>query len=285
MKTFYTIIKLSPNTVAGDSLSIGLLVCRGKEYWLKISETRKNIAKKLLNDKEKSADFALKQLSAYLKKIKTEAVKEQLFSLEAFITRDYLDYLNVYANGILQFSKTSVLDDDFDNEKFIKLYSLLIEKFEVEQYSQLKQIRSNFYQKVNTGLITKVEDKIHTHISLNDHNLKSLYFNIDMDCIGKNGSFVGAKSLTMDHTVPTLKRNVSEYVTLIALLSQQYQKNLDSNRFYLIADEPPFKSEEHKFWQEMREVPAFTMIPSDEVEQVTEVVEKSGATRFLEEQV
>lgn len=73
-----------------------------------------------------------------------------------------------------------------------------------------------------------------------------------MDCIESNGSFVGAKSLTMDLSVQSLKRNVSEYVTLIALLSQQYEKALHKNNFFLIADEPDWKTPEHKFWEEMR---------------------------------
>ena len=98
MKTFYTILKLSPNTMAGDSLSIGLLVCSGNEYWLKISETKKNIVKKLVNNKTKSVDFVLKQLENYLKQLKATSQHEQLFPLERFITADYIDYLNIYSS-------------------------------------------------------------------------------------------------------------------------------------------------------------------------------------------
>lgn len=296
MKTFYTILKLSPNTMAGDSLSIGLLVCSGNEYWLKISETKKNIVKKLVNNKTKSVDFVLKQLENYLKQLKATSQHEQLFPLERFITADYIDYLNIYSNGLLQFSKASVLDDNFDHEKFLKLYSLFIEKEselklalnETEKLNDTKLSLNHYHetdlninQKVQLNLIQRVENKIHTEITLNHSNLKSLYFNINVDCIGLNGSFVGAKTLSLENKVQTLEKNVSYYITLIAFLSQQYKKDLDKNNFFLITDEPERKTLEHKFWEEMKNVPSFKMIPSDEAEKVAEVVEETGATKFL----
>lgn len=294
MKTFYTILKLSPNTLAGDSLSIGLLVCRENEYWLKISETKKKIVKKLIINKTKSIDFALKQLEHYLAQLKIASDSEQLFALEKFITADYVDYLNIYSNGLLQFSKASMLDDDFSDEKFEKLYSLLIEKVpEIKELTILQKLDSidlNPYhqdwnsimiQKVQQNLIKRVENKIHTEITLSHSNLKSLYFDINLDCIGLNGSFVGSKTLSLENTVQTLEKNVSHYITLIAFLSQQYKKDLDTNNFFLIADEPERKTPGHKFWEEMKDVPSFEMISSDEVEKIAEVVESTGATKFL----
>lgn len=263
---------------------------------MKISETKKNIVKKLVNNKTKSVDFVLKQLENYLKQLKATSQHEQLFPLERFITADYIDYLNIYSNGLLQFSKASVLDDNFDHEKFLKLYSLFIEKEselklalkETEKLNDTKLSLNHYHetdlninQKVQLNLIQRVENKIHTEITLNHSNLKSLYFNINVDCIGLNGSFVGAKTLSLENKVQTLEKNVSYYITLIAFLSQQYKKDLDKNNFFLITDEPERKTLEHKFWEEMKNVPSFKMIPSDEAEKVAEVVEETGATKFL----
>jgi len=281
MKTFYTILKLSPNTMAGDSLSIGLLVCRGNDYWLKISETRKSIVKKLMPEKTKSVDFVIKQLEGHLKQLKSSSQGNQLFALETFITAEYVDYLNVYSTGLLQFSKASILDDDFNNQKFLKLYALLIEQEIYSEHLEVDDSQSGITEKVHKNLIEKVENKIHTDISFNHTNLKSLYFNINVDCIGMNGAFVGAKTLLLENTVPTLEKYVSHYITLIAFLSQKYKKDLNKNNFFLIADEPREGTAEHRFWEEMREVPSFEMISSDETEKVAELVEETGASKFL----
>ena len=61
MKTFYTIIKIAPNTLAGDTLSIGLLLHNGDKYWLQFSEEKKAVAKKLLDSKAEIVDFVVKQ--------------------------------------------------------------------------------------------------------------------------------------------------------------------------------------------------------------------------------
>lgn len=68
---------------------------------------------------------------------------------------------------------------------------------------------------------------------------------------------------------------------LIAFLSQEYDRDLNKNKFFLITDEPQQNTQEHRFWQEMKDVPSFEMIPSDETEKVAAVVENTGATRFL----
>lgn len=257
-------------------------MCQGNRYWLEISEHKKNIAKKLFGEKERSVDFVLKQLASYVKQVAQRSENQGLFALESFITAEYVDYLNVYANGLLQFSKTSVIDDDFNDEKFFRLYSLLIEKNAGYIMQPSVLVKANdMALKVRKELLNRVEAKIHTEVTLNDAVLKSLYFNFNMDCIGLNGSFVGVKSMSLHYSVPTLEKNVSHYVTLIALLSQQYNKDLNKNNFFLIADEPSQQTAEHKFWQEMKEVTAFTMIPSDEVEVVAETVERMGAAKFL----
>lgn len=60
-----------------------------------------------------------------------------------------------------------------------------------------------------------------------------------------------------------------------------FTKYLYKNKFFLITDEPQQNTQEHRFWEEMKDVPSFEMIPSDEAEKVAEIVENTGASRFL----
>lgn len=69
-------------------------------------------------------------------------------------------------------------------------------------------------------------------------------------------------------------------MTLITFLSQQYQKDLSKNKFFLITDEPPQNTQEHNFWEEMKDVSSFEMIPSDEAEKVAEVVKNTSTPIF-----
>ena len=48
METFYTIIKIAPNPISGDNLSIGLLLRNSERFWLHFSDEKKAVAKRLL---------------------------------------------------------------------------------------------------------------------------------------------------------------------------------------------------------------------------------------------
>ena len=63
MKKFYTIIQLAPNKAAGDTVAIGMLLFDGSKLKYYISDKKKNIALKLLNDKNVDIDFFIKQIT------------------------------------------------------------------------------------------------------------------------------------------------------------------------------------------------------------------------------
>ncbi|MPS71841.1 MAG: hypothetical protein E2590_01675 [Chryseobacterium sp.] len=58
--------------------------------------------------------------------------------------------------------------------------------------------------------------------------------------------------MPLDSSIQTLEKNISHYVTIIVFLSQQYQKDLNKNKFFLITDEPLQNTQEHRFWEEIK---------------------------------
>ena len=113
-----------------DCLSIGLLVCDGSKYWLQFSEERKNVSKRLMNENAYAVDFIVKQISLHIQKLNKEIIKSntELFPLNSLLNSEYFSYLNNYSNGLLRFSKPSFLNDVINEEKFLKLFALLIDK-------------------------------------------------------------------------------------------------------------------------------------------------------------
>ena len=126
MQTFYSIIKIAPNTMTDDCLSIGLLVCDGSKYWLQFSEDRKNASKRLMDDNAESVDFIVKQITLHIQKLNKDIAKskKELFPLNTLLTSEYFTYLNNYSNGLLRFSKPSFLNDVINQDNFLKLYVL-----------------------------------------------------------------------------------------------------------------------------------------------------------------
>lgn len=284
MQTFYTIIKIASNSMTNDCLSIGLLVCDGNKYWLQFSDDKKNAAKRLMDENVESVDFVVKQITLYIEKVNKQIsnTKKELFPLNTLLTSDYFNYLSKYANGLLRFSKPSFLNDNISSEKFNKLFALLIDK-NVNQIQKIKDTSNDlFFSTINKNLIKKVEKKIHTKININATLLPTLYFQFDMDCIGLNGTFIGAKSIPFTKSITTLDKDISHYIALISLLSTSYNKDVRNNNFYLIANEPTIiKSPEHSTWENIQNNPLFKVINTEQVNDVVEKVVETKATTFF----
>jgi hypothetical protein len=284
MKAFYTIIKVAPNTVTGDTVSIGLLLFQKNRFWLKFSDDKKNVSKRLINNNPEVVDFVVKKIILEIKKQNAECVKsdKSIFPLDRILNSQYFTYLNTYCNGVLQFSAPSLLNDTIDKDKFEKLFELLIDNSVPESNKAKNKISDTFYSAINKNLIKKVNKQVHTNVNITASFIPSMYFHYEMDCIGLNGQLIGAKSIPFDRQQQTLDRDISHFISLITLLSSQYKKDLSKNRFFVIADEPSSASSpEHKTYSEILKSPLFTVVPSEKSSEIADEVIKSKAKKFL----
>lgn len=268
-----------------DCLSVGLLVCDGSKYWLRFSEARKSTLKHLMDENADVVDFIIKQITLHVQSLSNKIHKSDnnLFPLNSFLNSEFFNYLNKYSNGLLRFSKPSFLNDVISKEKFLKLFSLLIDK-NIEGEPKLKNtLNEKFYATINKNLIEKVERKIHTKVKINSSILPSMYFQFEMDCIGLNGAFVGAKAIPFNKSIPSLDKEISHYIALISLLSTNYNRDVKNNNFFLIADEPSeISSPEHNTWENIIKNPLFKVVNSDQVNTIAEKVDSTNAKTFLE---
>lgn len=270
-----------------DSLSIGLLLYDGQKYWLRFSEERKTVAKNLIGENAATVDFVVKQLNSYVEITNKEVSKSknELFELniqlDILLNSEYLNYLNNYSNGLLRFSKPNLLDDNINEEKFEKLFEILIGK-KVEKAIITKKSYKNFNQLIRKNLIERVQDKIYTNIEIDNKISPSMLFEYKMDCIGLNGVFTGAKAIRFNRAANILDNEISHYLNLIMSLSTDYKKIITENNFYLIADEPAnITSTEHIMWENAYRSPFFKVINVEEVNIVAEKVEQTNAKMFL----
>lgn len=284
MKKFYTIIKLAPNKAAGDTVAIGMLLFDGSKLKYYISDKKKNIALKLLNDKNIDIDFFLKQITNKCDVINNDIDENNLFNKYDKISDvSYINYLSNYSNGLLQFSKPNIFFDEVDDLKFNNLIKLFFNETTIKNEILIHN-EINYELIVQNELIEKVNNKIHTNYKFTPTNLNSIYFPFEMDCIGLNGSLIGAKSMSFEKSKTTLDKNLSHYFTLISTLSRKYNKSLKDNKFYLITEEPSeINSEEHNVWESIIKNELVTLIHPEQSNIVADLVFEKNAGKFLEE--
>lgn len=288
MQKFYSIVKVVTNMTISDSISIGIVVNDGDRLLYRFSDYKKRIAKRLFESTSNDIDFAIRQLERRLEEINKDwySLKEGEFNFPQNTKilkseSQYFDYLEKYTTGLIQFSSPKpIIESHLVNTD--KLFKLYVDPFEhaVDNKGDkdLKLIRSSVQKK----LISRVEQRIHTNIRIDSNLVSDIIFPYELDCIGMNGSLVGAKSLSFEHTSQTIERNVSNYITLISSLSIKFSKSLKENRFYLITNEPKDKNKDtYKIWDRVYKNKLIDILNPDESNIVAERVEETKAVKFL----
>ncbi len=83
---------------------------------------------------------------------------------------------------------------------------MLTVKKRLKKSSEITKLEKEFYYRINSNLIKRVEGKIHTNITLDSH-ITPATSSFVLDCIGKNGTLIGgAKSLSFTQTKETLQK-------------------------------------------------------------------------------
>jgi len=128
-----------------------------------------------------------------------------------------------------------------------------------------------------------VVERVHTNYKFKPEKFPSIYFPYEMDCIGLNGSLIGAKSLSFDKSLQVIDKDISHYFTLISSLTSKYNKSLKDNSFYLISEEPKkIESKEHKLWESVRFNELISVINPEESNQVADLIIEKEAVKFLD---
>lgn len=285
METFYTIIKIAHNAIAGDSLSIGLLLRDGNRFLLHFSPEKKSLAKQLLVGKSDIVDFAVKQIQQKVEEANETLKSEQnsLFGITQLLTSERFNHLSTYANGIIRFTEPSFLNDKITDEKFIKLFQLLVDKTFQKEKPEVDLKETKFKATVEKKLIKRVQNKVHTHLELTPEKLPGLFYNFNIECLGKNGAFVGAKVIPFNKKNETIDKELSHYLGLITTLGLKFPDRNGNDKFYIIGDEPSdVNSREHRTWENIKNNPAVTLIYAEQSDVVAEDIEKTNASQFLE---
>lgn len=116
MKSFYSLIKICPNTLSGDIITIGIILFNKCDYLVKFSDTKKNIAKSLVNIDKDLIDFLSDE-------IKNKCNENNEFKIKF----DYFNYLSDYSNGLLKLSKPNTISLELAEKNLDMLFHYFVE--------------------------------------------------------------------------------------------------------------------------------------------------------------
>lgn len=285
---FYTLLRIVPNPASGEAVVVGLVLFDGMQHEIRVSKRKLKLAILLARNAEASIRYAIRQIEARVE-VDTAARSEALAAdrtpeLKQLMHLTDWEYLTKYSNGLLRIDSpmnVGLFDGDEPLAVFNQLYASLVDAEE-----SLNQVKRKMLVNASVKtLIQRVKPQVHTNIVLTPKLLPDLFFNLRLDCVGMNGSLIGAHSLPLDQlSIDTLQQHFSECRFAIKSLNEHYKpQKPQSNVLYLLADEPDERvdPDKHKFWRAIQGEPMLRVLPTDEAEIVAEQIERTGARTFL----
>lgn len=216
MKGYLTTIKYYPDNNRPEGFGIGLIVCteNGSESYVKFSAHR------------------LKRInSAFgLKKSKLIELVFEDYSSKAFDFNS-LEYMSLYEQGNIRFSKPKILITENLRDKFTELY-----KKYVADYAELEDsdilLKKTTPQKIGSKLRSKFKKNVHINQRLNiGYNFKNnllgnfLIGNTQIDFIGGNGSIFCGEIINLDVNEESIQKNLFKTITLFEAIKETYNKH------------------------------------------------------------
>jgi len=282
MKNFYTIVKFVPNKATSDSIAVGLLYFTNTDIQFYISDNKVKLLNKLINNKSINIKFIINQLKKKVNYLNSNNNNE-LNLEQKILTESFISYLHTYSNGLLTFSEPKYLSSKLNKDSFSNLVSYLFPEEKTVKIDN--SISTNFERikkTVNKKLIQRVENKVHTNFLIDKKKLDTIFFNYEIDCIGLNGAFIGAKTIDFNKSIQTIDKEVSHYFTLISSLSSKYNKKLENNKFFIISEEPQqITSKEHILWESIYKNQIIDILNPEQSNEVADLIESKNAKTFL----
>ena len=231
MKSHYSILRFINSPLSGENIAIWLIAISEDQVRFKFSNEKVSLVKKLNPD---SFDLTIFTINKIQESINSAKIKvDELIGHENIFTKDYIQRLSEYNNGILQFDKPVAINIKFDKSFFESFFSKYIELDSHSVKQQDKPV-SLFRNKIESKLYKPLSNQIDVNLKIKKKQIPSLYFDYHLD---------GIKAIDLNsHQAPNqIVKDISEF--------ESFNQRLDSfakskgisgvNKHFLVMD--PYK--------------------------------------------
>ncbi len=283
MKSYYSIIRFVNNPLSKENLAIGMIVISKGDVFYKFSKEKVHLAQKINRSNANLLSYSIDKISNFIDNQLKEEVS--LFEREASVNLDYLNRLSIYNNGFFQFDKPSIINIDFNKEKFNDFFGKYIE---LNRRSSNKAIVDRSFARIIDQVFYKpLQNVIDIDYKVKKEQVPGLFFDYKLDGIGVNGSIYTVKSLDLnaDKPIDSYRKDISELESLnyrLDLFSKENNLDSNANNHYLVIDpyigsKPSYKNL-YDILQDQEECDyPYSVINTKELAKVTSAIKHSSS--------
>ncbi len=286
MDNFLSTIYIETNSVTSEKISVGLLAVTPEEVFFKTSRNKIKIAEKLIGENVNSlVNFSLgnfeKNINTANKNIQ-KATKE-LFKAEHTFNKEYIEYLNKYAQGVLQFDAPKLYMAPIDKQIFDKLFIKYIGK------NKPDTSYSDFYNRVKNRIKrSEIKDRVDVDYNLTPQKIPTLKAEENISLISKNGNILAAQLIDFTSQIELVNSHIYKFESIVNALSA-FEKETIGNRhkgaYYVLYNQPEPKSAQEKFLNHLNDLEKsksmkFKMEEADYIDKIEEKIKADNYQKF-----
>jgi len=248
--------------------------------WFKYSAGLLGKVKRFIHEGSEFIEPVLKQISRKVKSLNDSQDDNTLFQDKGIIFKEsFLAHLSIMHNNLFRFSPPKhILFDKGGESEYLELYTRLLH-IQADEHKPTKTMSKSF-EYIQSSLIDPLKDKIHTSVKLSSKVVPKLYFNLEVDCIGKNGSLVAAKYIDFSLGKNTVDKHLTHFAFLMDHISRAY--SVGSPDVFVLGNEPKSNSETYDMWCFADKSDVFTDKHPDQASEVRDFIIEQNASKFLD---
>lgn len=269
MKTFYSIVSATINSLTGDSISLGLLLFDGKNSRYSFSGNRLSFVRNLVgSDQFKFIKDYLRSFDTIIEKFdKNSGLQTELDGLKEklVISEQYLAYMSTYGQNVVKVSSPVSIDLPVNEASFRRLFVTLIDKQEKTRPKEKKsiiQIKDDFSEKVKDHFAVEKELAV--------EEFPALELPVTVDLFGKNEQFVIVQFIDLERQINFIKTDLYDL--------EHIQHVIDKKMMFLVTQEPIKKEfpQQHYLWQQTRKERKYEYTDLKDVDRIYEYAKEHG---------
>lgn len=271
---YFTIVKLSPNTNAGDSISIGLIVESGDVRFAKFSRSKIDLALRLRGEGSSLISNMVQQMEQYY--TGNVGLTSEKMTNEGKIDIRYFQNLHASSINFVQFSDPELVEVS-SHDDCMKLFRLFIEDSK-NSLNKITRHKSSVAHRLKSELFPRIRNNVLVNQKVTPAQLPKLERPFKFDGLGKNGNLITINGLDIDAKPDTLYSHYQRYEIVRHYLLEATGM---IGKEFLVIEEPRGNSKENFLFYDriLKEKEKVIVNPDDFIE-IVNFIQTNNVKKF-----
>lgn len=267
---WYSLISAVPSTGTDERVHLALFVRSDEDGMVYVSEKRlRGIANLMPDENARAARTIVRDIQ---KRWEKELKKGAFVPLLEEFSAGRFEYLSKYSNNILSYSTPNAISLPLSTE----LYEELVGRFFNEKPVATRPRSSHKFSAYATRFFTQFKTVANLNYEIKLSDLSTLAAPVRIDLIGKNKMPYISQSIDFTNTVNTIAQKAKD----LQALHHAFQDHGEKPMIHVLSEEPPRNTEQHSYWQRIRDLNYLHIIPRAEDERITAYIREHGVSFF-----